>query len=221
MKYFTSYLYIIFVLFLLVSSGYSQKATAEFMTSISPPSINHIPVKDGERYVTYRNNWLFIVNFWTGIQILDVSDIHNPRKLGFIQTKDMVHHIAFHNNQLFVANESNGVIVYDISDITRPVQIARIKTPGDAYWVDMDYPYLYVAMGMDGFSVMDVTNFEVPRTLSLEISTLPPNRVDYLFMIKVIFLICVGCPSTKPVIKLFSYSCRIIWPILRMVPVDC
>lgn len=169
MKYFTSCLYIIFILFLLNSPGYSQKATAEFITSISPPSINHIPVKDGERYVTYRNNRIFIVNQWAGIQILDISDIHNPRELGFIRTKEMVHHIAFHNDQLFVANESKGVVMYDVSDVTRPVQVARIKTPGDAYWVDVDYPYLYVAMGMDGFAVMDITEPETPRTLSLEI----------------------------------------------------
>jgi len=155
---------------------YGQRATAELITTMAPPNVvtGDIPVKDGERFVTYRDGLLFAVNFWTGVQIFDVSNIEVPKRLSMLRTNDMVYHVALHDNRLYAANKTEGVIVFDITNPSRPAEIARIKTPGDAYWVNINYPYMYVAMGSEGFCVMDISDLNDVRTLSLEI---PDNWV--------------------------------------------
>ncbi|GAB4369839.1 MAG: hypothetical protein Kow0042_11750 [Calditrichia bacterium] len=147
----------------------AQKAAAEFITSISPPSLSDtIFILDGERYVTYKDNYLFIVNFWSGVQILDISNIQSPQKISFIRTRDMVHHVTIHENYLFISNEAEGVLVYDFTTPTNPREITRIETPGDAYWTTIRYPYLFVALGANGFCIMDITDLENPRTVALD-----------------------------------------------------
>lgn len=165
---------------ILQSAAYSQKAAAEFIASMAPPSVKEdISVKDGERYVLYHNDHLFAVNFWIGIQIWNVSNINSPQNVAFLRTEDMIYHILIEDNKLYAANKNAGVVVFDISNLSSPFEIGRIKTPGDAYWIDLEYPYMYVAMGNDGFCVMDITDLNDPRTLSLEI---PENwiwSIDY------------------------------------------
>ncbi|RQV99611.1 MAG: tandem-95 repeat protein, partial [Calditrichaeota bacterium] len=161
---------LILQVFLLVNSTISQEATAEFITSMPTPTLKeNIQIKDGERFVLYRDNYLFTVNFWIGIQVWDISVIEKPKRIAFLETGDMVYHIALHENRLFAANKTDGVIIFDITNMNRPYEVARIKTPGDAYWLDIQYPYLYVALGKEGFCVMDISNLEDPRTLTLEI----------------------------------------------------
>ncbi len=172
MKSFLTYVYVYLTFFILstCSTLLAQKTTAELITTISPPSVvDTIPIKDGDRYITYYKNYLFIVNYWVGIQIMDVSDVHSPKPVAFLRTKDITHQIDIQDDKLFIANGGEGVEMYDISDIRNPRQLATIKTPGDALWLDAAMPYLYVAMGADGFCIMDISNLNDPRTLSLEI----------------------------------------------------
>ncbi|MEJ2637655.1 MAG: putative Ig domain-containing protein, partial [Calditrichia bacterium] len=171
MKYFTTLLMpMIWALFALAPNSFAQNTTAEYISQITPPAISDsIPVKDGDRFLTYQNGYLFIVNEWTGVQIAGVSDISAPRKTALLRTQDMAHQIDIDENRLYLAQENAGIDVYDISDIRNPRKISNIKTPGDAYWVDADYPYLYTALGNSGFCIMDVSKPDDPRTLSLEI----------------------------------------------------
>ncbi|OPX31194.1 hypothetical protein B1H10_09180 [candidate division KSB1 bacterium 4484_188] len=134
MKSLRLYLSSILVMFFFSSfnSLHAQKATVELISSISPI--------DGERYVTVYENYLFIVNFWSGVQIIDIHDVNNPAKIGFLRTKDMhdvnnpakigflhtkdmVYHVTAYDNKLFVSNDAEGVIVFDISNIRQPVKI--------------------------------------------------------------------------------------------------
>ena len=177
MKSLRLYLSSILVMFFFSSfnSLHAQKATVELISSISPPTIaDTIPIIDGERYVTVYENYLFIVNFWSGVQIIDIHDVNNPAKIGFLRTKDMVYHATAYDNKLFVSNDAEGVIVFDISNIRQPVKIAQIKTPSNAYRTDVNLPYLYVALGSGGFCILDISDLQNPRTLNLEI---PDNWV--------------------------------------------
>jgi hypothetical protein len=202
-------------LLLISTSGYlyGQRTTAELITTMAPPNVvtGDIPVKDGERFVTYRDGLLFAVNFWTGVQIFDVSNIEAPKRLGMLRTKDMVYHVALQDNKLFAANKTEGVIVFDIINPSRPVEIARIKTPGDAYWVNINYPLMYVAMGSEGFCVMDISNLNDVRTLSLEI---PDNWVwSVLFKDNLLYvaakqggLIIYDATNPSNLVKLTQYK---------------
>jgi hypothetical protein len=161
-------------------SAFGQRAAAELISSMTPPSIEeNISVKDGERFVTYHNGYLFSVNFWIGIQIWDISNVKEPKRVSFLRTDDMVYHVNFYGDKLFAANKNAGIIVFDISDIYHPYETTRIQTPGDAYWIDIEYPYLFVAMGNDGFCVIDINNLNDPRTISLEILENWVWSIDY------------------------------------------
>jgi len=162
--------FVVGIMFLFSQSLYAQKSVAEFITSISPPVISDtIPIQDGERYITYNEGNLFVVNLWSGVQIFDISHIESPQPIKFIQTKDMVHHIDINNNRLFIANEADGILVFDISNRKIPVFLGKIETPGSAFWVRVQDPYLFVALGNDGFCIMDISDLNNVRTLTLEI----------------------------------------------------
>ena len=172
MKIANTFSLIVFTAFLLCISPqfvFAQKASAEYIATISPPAFaDTISVKDGERYVTFHGGYLYTVNYWSGVQIVDVSDVHHPRKLAFINTRDNTYQVTFHDNTIYIASDATGVLVYDVSDPAHPKFLARIKTPGNAVWVDVAFPYLYVALGEDGFCIMDIQNLDDVRTLSLE-----------------------------------------------------
>ncbi|NOX38061.1 MAG: tandem-95 repeat protein [Calditrichaeota bacterium] len=148
----------------------SQQATVEQIAKILPPVTDKgIRLDNGSRQVTLRGNYLFITNYWGGIQVVDVSDIQNPRDVVFIPLDNEAYHTYVDDKYLYVANHDNGVQVFDIQDITRPKPFIHLKTPGNAMWVYAEYPRLYVALGEDGFGIYDLSNTEHPTTLALEI----------------------------------------------------
>ncbi len=164
-------LYICLPLFLLAypASIFAQGGSAELISVIAPPQLDNVPLNDGDRYVVYDNQYIYIANYWGGIQIYNVANESKPARMSVIQTNDNIHQISLNDNKLYVANQGEGVTIYDVSDKAAPRRIGQIKTPGNAYWVDVAYPLIYVALGNDGFCVMNISDLSDTRTLSLEI----------------------------------------------------
>ena len=156
------------LIFLLSTCLTAQRSAAELISTVAPPS-GKIKFNDGSRQVSVIDNYLLITNFWAGLQIVDISDIHNPKEIGYLPTEDQAYSTFVDGKYGFLANHAAGVQMYDLSDMKNISTIATIKTTGNAYSVWADYPNLYVALGNEGFSIMDISDPGTPSTVKLEI----------------------------------------------------
>ena len=71
------------MVFLDSSKILAQRASAEYISSILPTSLETgQEVKDGIQNVTYHDNVLYVINVWAGIQVVDVSNREAPKEIG-------------------------------------------------------------------------------------------------------------------------------------------
>jgi len=172
------FLLILFLaLAILPGGGYAQRSAAELISTVPPPEGN-IKYRDGVRQITLLNNYLLVTNFWAGLQVVDISDVRNPRQIAFLPTYDQAYGTTVDSIYAYLANDASGVIVFDIRDLNRVSKAAEILPPGNAYWAVAEFPYLFVALGDGGFAIMDITDFDNPITIKLEI---PGEWVQQLF----------------------------------------
>ncbi len=162
---------IIVCLFCISLSGalLAQRSVAELISEVLPASAGQIKYNDGVRQVNVHGNYLFITNFWAGLQVVDITDLRHPVQTAFLSSQGQAHNTAIEGNYAYMANHSQGVQVFDISDPAAVRQIAAIKTPGNAYWVTPEDSFLYTALGDDGFAIMDISDVHQSATVKLEI----------------------------------------------------
>lgn len=82
---------LLFSMILSLTSGglYAQRSVAELI-SVMPPPKDRVEYKDGVRQINILNDHLFVTNFWAGLQVVDISDIKNPRQTAFLPSDDEV-----------------------------------------------------------------------------------------------------------------------------------
>ena len=141
----------------------AQRSAAELISTIAPPQ-GDIDYTDGVRQVLVHGQYLYITNFWAGLQVVDISDVANPRQVAFMPTEDEAYHTDIAGDYAYLASHASGVQIYDISDPTQMTPVALIDLDGNAFGVRAVDGRLYVAMGEDGFAIVDVTD---PRSPSL------------------------------------------------------
>ncbi len=141
---------------------FAQNSTAELISTIQPPQ-TRVHYTDGARSATISGDYLFITNFWAGLQIVDISDIKNPRQIVYFSTNDEAFNTTVDESYAYLANHASGVQVYDVRDKNNIRQVAQIKLPGNAFGVAADASGLFVAMGDSGFAIVDIADLENPR----------------------------------------------------------
>jgi hypothetical protein len=151
---------------LIKSEANAQRASAEYISSIDPPSlISGENVKDGVQELIYHDNILFVIDVWAGIQVVDVSDIYNPKEIGRYQNDHRARNLFIQGKYGFLSDELEGVHILDISNPRSIVRLGKIETTGDAWWVVANYPYVYVAEEKNGVQVYDVSDPSLPKPL--------------------------------------------------------
>jgi len=72
----------------------AQRASAEFISAMGPVMLKSgQDVKDGIQNLTYRNNILYVINIWAGIQVIDVTTREKPREIGNYPNQHRAHNL--------------------------------------------------------------------------------------------------------------------------------
>ncbi len=162
-------LFLIFIFYIFYFSAHSvnaQQISAEYISSHQPPKLTTgEQVTDGVQGLYYKNNRLYVIDTWAGLQILDVSDVHHPKELGNYFTEHRPHNVVTDSLYAYLSDEMGGVIVIDISDPANIRKVAQVKTKGDAFWAVAKYPYVYVAEETKGVGIYDIRNLKYPRRI--------------------------------------------------------
>jgi hypothetical protein len=153
---------IVLIYLLHLTTLYAQKASAEFISTIIPSNLNTgQQVKDGVQNLTYKDNILYVVNVWAGIQVIDVSNVYKPREIGRYQNEHRAHNLFIDENYGYLSDELEGVSILDLSNPAAISRVGKIATEGNAWWVEANFPYVYIAEeehGVTVYNITDVTN---------------------------------------------------------------
>ena len=161
----TAKLSIIFIIILLLPVvSLSQQASAEYITDVPPAKLpSGEQSRDGIKSIFFLNQKLYVTNIWSGLQILDVSDIANPKEIGTFTTENRSHNSFVVDNTAYFSSELLGVTILDVSNPSSIIEIGHVKTVGDASYVVANSQYVYVAEETKGVNIYDISNPASPR----------------------------------------------------------
>ncbi len=157
-------LVIAFLLFPFTSVN-AQKASAEFISSVSPQKLTSgEQVKDGIQNLFLQGNRLYVANTWAGLQVLDVSDPKNPKEIGKYELPKRARNVYVDGNYAFLSIEIECVYILDISDPKNIRLVSKIIPPTQqAFWVIAQFPNVYIAEGPQGISIYNIRQPDRPR----------------------------------------------------------
>ncbi|MCM1114002.1 MAG: hypothetical protein NC397_00740 [Clostridium sp.] len=131
-----------------------------------------------------NGSYAFICSRYFGVEIIDASDIYNPKYYSQISNKEEMYDCCTDGNYLYVGIwAQKKVIIYDISNLREPVQINTINLDGNVGGIVAENGILYAATGYhsrdnsaavssvgfgmgNGLEIYDVSNPKNPLWLS-------------------------------------------------------
>ncbi len=126
----------------------------------------HLPISLGgyeigglAKGVAVSGNYAYVADAWHGLQVIDVSDPANCRRVagdppnGLTSALD----IALFGNHLYVARD-RGVLIFDISAPAVPVKIGEYDLGATARAVFVASDRAYVAADTNGLVILDVSD---------------------------------------------------------------
>lgn len=157
-------MWFLFLLFSFPFNSFSQEASAEFITEFKPAKLKSgEQARDGIKNLFFSNQKLYVTNIWSGLQILDVSNVHTPQEVGVYVTESRSQNCFIVDNKAYLSSELLGVTILDISNPAEIRQIGQIKTEGDANYVVVDGYFAYVAEETKGVNIYDIANPATPH----------------------------------------------------------
>lgn len=122
---------------------------------------------DGAVHLYLDGTTLFVANKFSGLQIMDVSDMSNPKILSRTPSAGQNFGLAKKDNYILMTDNLSGLIVYDVTNLKRPKKVAEMGTKkGEAWDIKIVGNYAYIAAGLAGLVVADVTDPKAPKFLT-------------------------------------------------------
>ncbi len=94
----------------------------------------------------------------TGLQILEISDLTNPRFLQTVYMEEMASDLTLEGSRLYVAGGEAGLYVYDVIKPEKPVLLGRFQTGFSCTAVAVRSNMALVSDVKQGLLVMDVSD---------------------------------------------------------------
>ncbi len=160
---------LVFVVIILLSFQirvFAQEASAEYITSVPPAKMeSDEAVKDGVQNLFFKDNILYVIDVWSGLQIIDVVNPQEPKVIATFKTDHRAKNVFVEDQYAYFSNEIAGITILDISNLSSIRPYAKFKTKGDAYYVVAKFPYVYVAEEEKGINIYDLSDGANPRWL--------------------------------------------------------
>jgi len=108
--------------------------------------------------VYVKENYAYVADGPSGLQIIDISDPANSIVIGSCDTPDYAYGVDIKENYAYVADGSSGLQIIDISDPANPSIIGAYDTTGYAEGVYVKENYAYVADRSSGLQIIDISD---------------------------------------------------------------
>lgn len=120
---------------------------------------------DGALDLFFENNVLYVANKFTGLQIVDVSDMRAPKILSRTPSNGQNYGITKKGNYVYMTDLLSGMLVYDVSNPKKPKKISEVATRGEAWDIKIKDNHAFVAVGKAGLEVFDITDAAAPKSV--------------------------------------------------------
>lgn len=110
---------------LLILAGYIEGVI--IADKFDPTNIKEISVIDTDNYsyfVKAKGNYIFDIERYGGLKIIDASDIYHPEIIKHIDTYTF-YDIFIKDNYMFLAADYDGLKIYNIENIENPIEIGE------------------------------------------------------------------------------------------------
>ncbi|NUU98458.1 hypothetical protein [Marinitoga sp. 1138] len=126
------------------------------------------------RDIVVSNGYAYIIDYYNGLIIVDISDKLNPKKVGEYDP-GFAYGVYVDGNYAYVAATDNGLVIVDISDKTNPIEVGRYDTAGSVNNVYIDGNYAYIADSYKGLVIVDISN----KTNPIKVAAVSTNGFAY------------------------------------------
>lgn len=135
------------------------------VSSFSPTALSFLRIPGFANGVDVTGNYVFVAAGQAGLQVVDASDLRNPRIVGSFDTPGNANDVKVRAGVAYIADGISGLVILDVSDPTHPTLAGRADTPGNATDLAVAGDLVYVADGGAGLQVIDAGNRFAPVRL--------------------------------------------------------
>ncbi|MCG8590275.1 MAG: IPT/TIG domain-containing protein, partial [Proteobacteria bacterium] len=116
--------------------------------------------------LTRQDDLAFVANGNGGVQVLDISNLSAPYRVGFVKPNGFARDVEVKGEYLYIAASSEGLVVADITDPSLPI-VATLDTLGVANRIAIAGNRAFVTDmagpgGVSQLNIIDITNPLVP-----------------------------------------------------------
>ncbi len=95
-----------------------------------------------------NGSYAFICSRYFGVEIVDASDIYNPKYYSQISNREEMYDCSVDDHYLYIGVwAQKKIIIYDINDLRKPIQINTINLDGNVGGIVVENGILYAATG--------------------------------------------------------------------------
>ena len=107
--------------------------------------------------VTVFGDYAYVADRYSGLQIIDVSNVANPTLADSYDTPNRAWDAVVSGNYAYVADGGSGLQIIDVSNVANPTLAGSYATtPSSAYAVVVSGNYAYVAAGYSGLQIISI-----------------------------------------------------------------
>jgi hypothetical protein len=118
--------------------------------------------------IDVSGDYVFLVDEWAGVQVINIADPANPFIVTRIETSDDARGIVVEDGLAYVGDQYHGdIVILDVSDPTSPQIISTSEAWGNSEALVKAGDCLYVAGAYQGMDIIDVSDPENPIHMPL------------------------------------------------------
>lgn len=127
----------------------------------------HAKTGTGISGLAIKGNYLYAVDYYASLKIIDITDPSNPQPVYNISGITGASDAQVDGNYLYVSTRYEGFRVYDLTNPALPIKISSgvSETPGYTEGIFVDQDTVYLAVESIGFEIYDVTDKTKPKRL--------------------------------------------------------
>lgn len=174
---------------LVISSRENGAYFVDIKNPLHPVTAGKYPTLEMSSGLAVNGCYAFICSRYFGVEIIDASDIYNPKYYSQISNREEMYDCSIDDHYLYIGVwAQKKIIIYDISNLRNPAQINTINLDGNVGGIVVENGILYAATGYhsrdnattvtsvgfgmgNGLEIYDVKNPKNPKWLST-------NKID-------------------------------------------
>ncbi len=115
--------------------------------------------------VANNGNYAFAVAYCGGVDVIDISDVANPRKIANIEVQGYATDVAVSGAYAYVSVQDTGLLIFDVSDPSSIEPVGSYPTSSRANRIDVNGSRAYLsiqAADTAWVAILDVSNPSAP-----------------------------------------------------------